>query len=153
MRSGRFAAYPRAVTDSDAAVTKAENDLSVLLNLEKVFQSFAAKAEECQHCPLCTRGFENAAKTDEFKTLILNRIHGRGCLPSYSTHFSTRLDTRVHHKNVLLSRCHGAIAVTAHSSLAAHYFYPCRHIRFICVDTSAAPSNTGQVEPRFCLVF
>ena len=47
---------------------------SVLKNLAQVFQSFANKAGQEQCCPLCTRGFENAAKTDEFKNLILNRI-------------------------------------------------------------------------------
>ena len=46
----------------------------MLKNLAQVFQSFANKAGQEQCCPLCTRGFENAAKTDEFKHLILNRI-------------------------------------------------------------------------------
>lgn len=70
----RFDAYAGAVTYSDAAVTKAENDLSVLDNLAQVFKSFAEKAGQEQCCPLCTRCFEDPAKTDEFKHLILTRI-------------------------------------------------------------------------------
>ena len=65
-RPSRFDAYEQTVRDSDAAVTKAENDLTVLKNLAQVYQSFAAKGGSELCCPLCTRGFENAAKTEEF---------------------------------------------------------------------------------------
>jgi len=57
----RFAGYTRAVTDADTDVAKAEEELTVLKNLAKVFQSFATKGGEEGCCPLCIRGFENQA--------------------------------------------------------------------------------------------
>jgi DNA repair protein RAD50 len=96
----RFAAYASAVTESDAAVTESEHDLAVLNNLSLVYTSFHDKAAIDQCCPLCTRGFESIARTDEFKALIASRIN---TIPAQKEEMTVAVASAKHRRSRLQS--------------------------------------------------
>ena len=60
--------------DNDAALSKAEEDLTVLKNLAKVFQSFSAAAGSTSCCPLCSAKFEDARKLETFRAMIESKV-------------------------------------------------------------------------------
>ena len=72
--SSRLDAYATAVKDNDAALSKAEEDLTVLKNLAKVFQSFSAAAGSTSCCPLCSAKFEDARKLETFRAMIESKV-------------------------------------------------------------------------------